>query len=353
MRLPLFLADAGARGMTLLEPEKAHRLTIKIMGSGVAPALNRMCDPRLETSVAGIKFINPLGLAAGFDKNAEVPNPMLGLGFGFVEIGAVTPRPQSGNPGPRVFRLRKDRAVINRYGFNNEGLDAIVARLSSRPRRGVVGANLGANKDSLDRAEDYAVCLRQLDGLVDFYTINISSPNTPGLRTLQSKASLLELMDRVFTARDSCVTSAPIFLKIAPDLTDAEKTDIVDAVCTTGIDGLIISNTTVTRSTLLKSTHAKEAGGLSGAPLFHPSTVLVREFYGALKGAAPIIAVGGVSSGREAYQKILAGGALVQLYTGMVYQGPGLAARILRKLPEFLEADGFSSIGEAVGAECR
>ncbi|MFQ5563353.1 MAG: quinone-dependent dihydroorotate dehydrogenase [Parvularculaceae bacterium] len=353
MKIPLFLADAGARALTLLDPETAHRLAVRLTAGGFAARPSSSCDLRLRTSVAGIDFPNPLGLAAGFDKNAEIPDAMLDLGFGFVEVGAVTPRPQTGNPRPRVFRLREDIAVVNRYGFNNDGLEAIAARLAGGARRGIVGANLGANKDSEDRIEDYVKGVRRLDGLVDFYTVNISSPNTPGLRALQSKEALAELLANTLAARGENEKRAPVFLKIAPDLTDADKTDIVELVRETGVDGLVISNTTVARPHGLKNKNAAEPGGLSGKPLFRPSTALVSEFYCALAGAAPIIAVGGVFSARDAYRKILAGGSLVQLYTALIYEGPGLVIRILKELPHFLDADGFSSIGEAVGAEHR
>lgn len=353
MKTPLFLADAGARALTLFEPETAHRLVVRMTAAGFAARPSFTCDPRLRTTVAGIEFPNPLGLAAGFDKNAEIPDAMLDLGFGFVEVGGVTPRPQEGNERPRVFRLREDIAVVNRYGFNSDGLEAVAGRLERRPRRGVVGVNLGANKDSEDRIEDYVRGVRRLDGLVDFYTVNISSPNTPGLRALQSKEVLHDLLTRVLAARNGCESRAPVFLKIAPDLTDVDKTDIVETVRETGVDGLVVSNTTIARSSSLKSPYAKEQGGLSGAPLFGPSTALTGEFYRALAGAAPIIAVGGVFSARDAYRKILAGGALVQLYTALIYEGPGLVVRILKELPRFLNADGFSSISEAVGADAR
>ena len=349
MRPPLFVADFGAKALTALDAESAHRLTIRILKAGRGPKV-RLNTPQLAISVAGLDFPNPLGLAAGFDKNAEAPNAMLDLGFGFVEVGAVTPRPQPGNPRPRVFRLRDDAAVINRYGFNNDGLEKVAARLKRHNRRGVVGVNLGANKDSKDRTEDYVKGITGLAGLVDFYTVNISSPNTPGLRALQDKTALEELMARVNTERDRAAPGTPVFLKIAPDLSDEDKTDIADIAKEMDLDGLIISNTTIARPSGLRSRHMDEAGGLSGKPLFAPSTALLREFYGALGGGVPLIGVGGVSSTRDAYEKILAGASLVQLYTAMVYEGPGLPARILRGLPGYLEADGFQRIAEAVGA---
>ncbi len=349
MKAPLFAVDFAARAVTVLDPETAHRATIKAMKSGLGPRV-QFSDPRLRAHVAGLSFANPLGLAAGFDKNAEVPNPMLALGFGFVEVGAVTPRPQPGNPRPRVFRLREDGAVINRYGFNNDGLPAIARRLKARRRIGVVGANLGANKDSEDRIADYVEGVRALAGLVDFYTVNISSPNTPGLRALQDKSALVELMQQTQSARDEKAPSTPIFLKIAPDLEDEDKADIAAVSRELSIDGLIVSNTTIARPDSLRSAGAGEAGGLSGKPLFAPSTELLREFFIELRDCVPLVGVGGVASARDAYRKILAGAALVQLYTALVYEGPGLPLRILRELPEFLDADGFDAIEDAVGA---
>lgn len=349
MRPPLFLADAGAKTLGLLDPEEAHRLTVRILKHGLGPKLSDLKDETLATKVAGLSFPNPLGLAAGFDKNAEAADSMLDLGFGFVEVGAVTPRPQIGNDRPRVFRLRADAAIINRYGFNNDGLDAVAGRLKARAKRGVVGVNLGANKDSADRGGDYVKGVKALAGLVDFYTVNISSPNTPGLRALQGKSALCDLMNRVLSARQDNAPETPVFLKIAPDLTDEDKADIAAAALDLSLDGLIISNTTVARPGGLRSAHRTEAGGLSGKPLFAPSTALLREFYQVLRGAIPLIGVGGVSSARDAYEKVLAGASLIQLYTALVYEGPGLAARILKDFPSYLEADGFHRIADAVG----
>lgn len=351
MRAPLFLADAAARAMRFIDPERAHRLTVKAMASGFGPAPPTAADPRLQIAVAGIEFPNPLGLAAGFDKNAECPDAMLALGFAFAEVGAVTPLPQAGNARPRVFRLADDLAVINRYGFNNDGLERVAARLAARKRAGVVGVNLGANKDSADRIEDYVLGVRRLHGLADFFTVNISSPNTPGLRALQDRKSLDELLARVLAARDAGEPRTPVFLKVAPDLADADKADIAAAAIAAKIDALIVSNTTLARPPALRSPLATEAGGLSGAPLFAPSTALLREFHKEVGGRLPLIGVGGVSSAREAYVKILAGASLVQLYTALVFHGPSLIRRILKELPEFLDADGFKSVAEAVGAE--
>ncbi|MFN3958426.1 MAG: quinone-dependent dihydroorotate dehydrogenase [Parvularculaceae bacterium] len=343
-------ATLGTRAIRLLDPETAHRATVRLMASPFAPHLHVRADPMLCIRLAGIDFPNPLGLAAGFDKNAEVPDAMLRLGFGFVEIGGVTPRPQPGNDRPRVFRLVEDEAVINRYGFNNAGLDAIAARLARRRRKGIVGANLGANKDSKDRIEDYVQGVRGLEGLVDFYTINVSSPNTPGLRALQDKAALTGLLRRVIAARDALKVKAPVFLKIAPDLTDADKADIASAVLDEKIDALIISNTTIARPDSLKSRHREEKGGLSGRPLFAPSTALLGEFREALGGRVPMIGVGGVFSAAEAYAKIRSGACLVQLYTALIYKGPALVADIVEGLPRLLRRDGFKSVAEAIGA---
>lgn len=343
-------ASLGAKAVQILEPEAAHRATVRMMASPFAPRFHVRSDPALAINVAGLDFRNPVGLAAGFDKNAEVPNAMLRLGFGFVEVGAVTPRPQPGNDRPRVFRLSEDEAVINRYGFNNDGLEKIAARLARRRRVGIVGVNLGANKDSADRIEDFVKGVERLEGLVDFYTVNISSPNTAGLRALQDKAALVELLSRVIRARDMLQTKAPVFLKVAPDLADADKADIASVVVDQKVDALIISNTTIARPPWLKSAHAAEKGGLSGRPLFLPSTELLAEFSETLKGRIPLIGVGGVSSPADAYEKIRAGASLVQLYTALIYRGPALVAKIIERLPEMLRADGFANIAEAVGA---
>ena len=349
MTIPMPLADFGSRAMGLLGAETAHKLTISLVKKGMLPKVEQLESDRLKTSIAGLQFDNPLGLAAGFDKNAEVPDEMRSLGFGFVEVGAVTPKPQEGNAKPRVFRLPHVRGIINRYGFNNEGLDVIKARLEARKGSGgIVGINLGANKDSEDRTEDYVIGVKALEPHVDFCTVNISSPNTPGLRALQGKAQLDELLQRVLAAR---TTNTPIFLKVAPDLTDEDKADIVASVLDNKIDGLIVSNTTMSRDEVEGMENAEETGGLSGAPLFHLSTEVLRDFGFELKGKVPLVGVGGVTSAKEAYQKIINGASLVQLYSGLVYLGPGLPMKILHGLIEFLDADGFSKIEDAVGAD--
>lgn len=344
------LADVGARALRRLDPERAHALTVRLMAAGFGPRANIAPDPRLQIRLAGIDFPNPLGLAAGFDKNAACPDAMLDLGFGFVEVGAVTPRPQAGNDRPRVFRLAEDRAVINRYGFNNDGFERVARRLAARRSRGVVGVNLGANKDSADRAGDYAAGVSRFADLVDFCTINVSSPNTPGLRALQDRSALHDLLTRVLAARDALAKKMPVFLKVAPDISDEDKADIAELAAGLKVDALVVSNTTLTRPPGLKSRFAAEKGGLSGAPLLAPSTRLLAEFSCVLRGAVPLVGVGGVSSARDAYEKVLAGASLVQLYTALVFEGPGLVPRILRDMPGLLAADGFSSLGEAIGA---
>ena len=286
MRAPLFAAGLSAKALTMLDAESAHALTVKLLKTGKGPKVS-VKNTRLNTRIGALGFSNPLGLAAGFDKNAEAPNALLDLGFGFVEVGAVTPRPQRGNARPRVFRLREDAAVINRYGFNNDGLERIAVRLKRRRRRGVVGVNLGANKDSEDRAADYVEGVRGLAGLVDFFTVNISSPNTPGLRALQDKSALEDLMKAVLSARDEYAAGTPVWLKIAPDLSDEDKADIAGIAKAMRLDGLVISNTTIARPDELCGRKKTEAGGLSGKPLFAPSTKLLGEFFSGAKIQCP------------------------------------------------------------------
>jgi dihydroorotate dehydrogenase len=342
----------ATRALRRLEPEEAHRLTLKALKAGFGPRPRQPTDIFLESRLWRLRLPNPIGLAAGFDKNAEVPGPMLAAGFGFVECGTVTPLPQSGNPKPRLFRLTRDRAVINRLGFNNEGLEAMAARLETGRPAGVVGANVGANKDSTDRIGDYIAGLKRLWNLADYFTLNISSPNTPGLRDLQTGGALEELLGRVAEARWSLAYTGdrPIFLKVAPDLTEAEVPAIVAATKRFALQGLIVGNTTLARPTDLKSPHRGEAGGLSGAPLMDPSTRLLRAFHEAAGGRLTLIGVGGVASGADAYAKIRAGASAVQLYTALVYQGPDLVSRIRRDLTARLKADGFPSLEQAVGA---
>ena len=341
------LADLATIALRQVDPETAHGLAIKGLKAGFGPRDSRMADPVLAVALAGLFLPNCLGLAAGFDKDAEVPDAMLVAGFGFVECGTVTPLPQAGNPRPRLFRLSQDRAVINRMGFNNKGLDAFAARLSGRKRVGIVGANLGANKDAADRAADYVAGLKRLTGLCDYFTVNVSSPNTPGLRNLQSKAALDELLGRLAEARSD---RTPMLLKVAPDLNDWEISDISEAVSRHGFDGIIVSNTTVSRPDTLVSTAGSETGGLSGAPLMRLSTHVLRRFHEA-DPKMTLIGAGGVESGDDAYAKIKAGASAVQIYSALVYEGPGLVRRVKRDLADLLRADGFASVADARGTE--
>ena len=328
-----------------VDPERAHELTLAALAAGIGPR-GRKDEPLLTVRIAGLALPNPVGLAAGFDKNAEVPAAMLRMGFGFVEVGTVTPRPQDGNPRPRIFRLAGDGAVINRLGFNNAGLDAAAARLRGRRYGGIVGLNIGANKDSVDRVADYVAGTRVAREVADYITVNISSPNTPGLRGLQDKDELTALVAAVMAeARD-----VPVFVKVAPDLDGDAIADIARVAIDGRVAGLIVSNTTLARPTP-GSVAANQQGGLSGAPLFEPSTEVLRAFARATGGALPLIGVGGIASGEQAYAKIRAGASAVQLYTGLVYHGPALVGRIKTELAALLRRDGLASVGAAVGAD--
>jgi dihydroorotate dehydrogenase len=310
-----------------LDPETAHTVAIAALKAGLRPRAHAP-DPRVKRRLMGLDFPNPTGLAAGFDKNAEVVDAALAMGFGFVEIGTVTPLPQAGNPRPRMFRLTADRAIINRLGFNNQGHEAVYARLAARERKGIVGVNLGANKDSADRVADYVAGVRRFADVADYLTINISSPNTPGLRDLQEKDALAGLLAAVAEARAATLKSPPVLVKIAPDLDEDALAAIVETVVAAGIEGMIVSNTTIARDGLSDRTHAHEAGGLSGRPLFRRSTEVlaaVRRFAG---DRLVLVGVGGVDSAEAARAKLAAGADLVQFYTGMVYEGPGLPATI-------------------------
>ncbi len=335
-----------------LEAEQAHNLTLRALAT--LPARRPPADdPRLAVEILGRRFPNPVGLAAGFDKGATVPDALLGLGFGFVEVGGVVPRPQPGNPRPRVFRLAADGAVINRFGLNSEGLDVVADRLAARAGRpGVVGVNIGANKDAADRLADYVACTARLAPHVAFGTVNVSSPNTPGLRDLQGEAFLDELLARVVEARDGTGASAAVLLKIAPDIT----LDALDAICATalrrGVQGLVVSNTTVARpESLTETSFARETGGLSGRPLFGPATKLLAETHLRVGAKLPLIGVGGVDSAEAAWAKIRAGASLVQLYSALVYQGPGLVGAIKRGLLDRLQREGLPNLAAAVGRE--
>jgi len=338
-----------------IDPETAHRMALRAVRSGLAGGRAGPDDPRLAVELWGRRFPNPVGLAAGFDKNAEAPDALLRLGFGFVEVGGVTPRPQPGNPRPRVFRLPEDGAVINRMGFNNDGLEAVAARLRRRDRSGpgLLGVNLGKNKDTEDAASDYETGAAAFAPLADFLVINVSSPNTPGLRALQGKGPLVEIVRRVRAVLNAQPSAPPLLLKIAPDITAEDEADIAAVVLDEGLDGLVVSNTTITRPDTLRGARRTETGGLSGAPLFAPSTDLLRRMYRLTGGTVPLIGVGGVGSGVQAYAKIRAGASLVQLYTALVYQGPGLVRRIKAELLDLIAADGFASVTEAVGADHR
>ncbi len=339
-----------------LDPEKAHALAVRALACGLVPDQPRLNLPALETTLWGLRFPNPVGLAAGFDKNGEVPDAMLRQGFGFVEVGSVTPRPQPGNPRPRMFRLSEDAAVINRMGFNNEGLDAVARRLEARPRIGILGANLGKNKDTEDAAADYEKGAARLAPLSDYLVINVSSPNTPGLRSLQGRGQLESLVGRTRAALDGAIASGrrpPLLLKIAPDLNDEDLADIAAVALAGALDGLIVSNTTIARPDSLRSPQAKETGGLSGAPLFEPSTAVLSRMYALTRGRLPLVGVGGIATPEQAYAKIRAGASLIQLYSAMVYQGPGLVTRINRGLAALLARDGFATLADAVGAGHR
>ncbi len=331
-----------------LDAERAHRLTLFALK--VSP-LRRTARPQgpLATRVAELDFSTPLGMAAGFDKDAEVPDALLGLGFGFAEVGSITPLPQAGNPKPRLFRLVEDRAVINRMGFNNGGGEAAAARLRARAGRpGVVGINIGANKDAADRIADYAAMTALMAPLADYLAVNISSPNTPGLRALQDESALTGLLDAVFEARGT--QGPPIFLKVAPDLEPADIDAIARIAIDQGLGALIVSNTTISRPKLA-SRHGGESGGLSGEPLRDLALQRVRDFRKATGGLMPLVGVGGIASAEDAWARIRAGASLVQLYSAMVYEGPGLARRISRGLEALMRRDGFASIAEAVGSE--
>jgi len=334
--------------LRLMDPEQAHQATLLALKTGLGPCGKK--DPEaLGIDLLGMHFPNPLGIAAGFDKNGEVPDAMLKLGFGFAEVGTTTPRPQSGNPKPRIFRLQQDRAVINRLGFNNEGHEAMEARLKKRAgREGIVGVNLGANKDTEDKAADYVIGIKRFESHASYFTVNVSSPNTPGLRGLQSRAELEDLLGRVLEAREG---QTPVLLKIAPDLVYEEREEIAAVVLESGVDGLIVSNTTIARDGLVSGRHADETGGLSGAPLMDMATDVLADMRRLTKGTVPLIGVGGVSSGTDAYKKIRAGASLVQLYTALTFQGADLVTKIKRDLASNLKRDGYKRLEDAIGVD--
>ena len=335
----------GQKLLFSFDPETAHGMSIAALRCGLPVGARPVRDDRLKVNLCGLAFPNPLGMAAGYDKNAEVPDALLGLGFGFAEIGTVTPLPQAGNPKPRIFRLTEDDAVINRLGFNNEGHDAAEKRLAARKGRGgIVGVNIGANKDSADRIGDYELGVSRFAQYASYLTVNISSPNTPGLRSMQAREQLGELLARVVAARATASAKPPIFLKIAPDLVEAELEDIAAEVTEKQIDGVIVSNTTLARAGLRNAAGAGEAGGLSGKPLFERSTIVLARMRKLLGSARAIIGVGGVDSAETALEKIRAGADLVQLYTGMIYAGPALPGRVLSGMVRFVDKEGLKSL---------
>lgn len=342
------LERAGMAVLKRMDPENAHAMALQALRAGVAHGPGLVTSPRLRCTLAGLSLPNPLGLAAGFDKNAVALQGLSRAGFGFAEVGAVTPRPQPGNPRPRLFRLPEDGAVINRFGFNNDGMEAMAERLATRPRDLVLGLNLGANKDSTDRAGDYVQVLTRCGPMIDFATVNVSSPNTEKLRDLQGKEALAALLGGVMEARTGLPRPIPVFLKIAPDLDDAGLRDVAEVARASGISGIIATNTTLSRDGL-RSPHASEAGGLSGRPLFDRSTRILARLSQLTEGQIPLIGVGGIASAEDAYAKIRAGASAVQLYTALALKGLSLGEEILRGLDTLLARDGHETLAEAVG----
>ncbi len=343
--------SAGLALLRRFDPERAHSLSLLALRTGLAPLPGLVTSPRLATTLAGMSLPNPVGLAAGYDKNATAIGPLCRAGFGFIEVGAATPVAQDGNPKPRLYRLTEDQAAINRFGFNNEGAAAIAPRLAARPPGPVpVGLNLGANKTAVDRAADFASVLATCGPFVDFATVNVSSPNTEKLRDLQGPAALTALLTRVMEVRASLTRPIPVFLKIAPDLADDDLAALAEVALASGIAGIIATNTTLSRDGL-KSAHAGQTGGLSGAPLFEKSTRVLARLSQLTDGRLPLIGVGGISTAAQAYAKIRAGACAVQLYTAMVYHGITLAARIARELDGLLSRDGHASVAAAVGTD--
>ncbi len=348
------LFDNLARPLLMaLDPENAHAATIAAMKLAPIPRC-APDDPRLAVDAFGLKFPNPVGMAAGFDKNGEAPDALLALGFGFAEVGTVTPKPQPGNPRPRLFRLPADRGVVNRFGFNSQGATAVVRRLSARrDRKGVVGVNVGANKDSADRAFDYAFGVAAFAETASYFTINVSSPNTPGLRDLQQADQLDDLLARALAARDSAPERKPLLLKIAPDLSLENLDDVVRVARARKVDGMIVSNTTISRPESLRDPAARETGGLSGRPLFDLSTRMLAETYLRVEGQFPLVGVGGIDSPETAFAKIEAGATLLQLYSALVFEGIGLVDRIKRGLVGRMAKDNLDSLAPVVGRKAR
>jgi dihydroorotate dehydrogenase len=349
------LFNKAHRLLHAFDPERAHRIAVRALAvRQLLPAPKNVDPPILKTRVWGREFSNPIGMAAGFDKQAEVPNALLKIGFGFVETGTVTPLPQSGNPKPRVFRLVEDHAVINRMGFNSDGLEVIASRIRRHrfQKTGIIGANIGKNRDTQDAIKDYVIGVRTLAPIVDYLVVNVSSPNTPGLRDLQRGNTLKKLLKELLNERAAVTKENPpaLLLKIAPDLNAGQCDDIADAVLELNIDGLVVSNTTTERPTMLRSTFKFRSGGLSGRPLFEPSTKLLGNMYRLTEGKIPIIGVGGISSGVDAYEKICAGASLIQLLTAFIFDGPEIIKSIKSDLVKLLERDHFKSVAEAVGS---
>jgi dihydroorotate dehydrogenase len=343
------LFGLGQALLLVLDPERAHDLAVKSLELGLYPRATEPDDKRLAQRIFGLDFPNPIGMAAGFDKDARVPRELLATGLGFVEVGTLTPRAQSGNPLPRVFRSQADRAIINRLGFNNEGQEAALQRLQRRPA-GVVGVNIGAGRDSSDRIADYVSGIERMGSVASYFTVNISSPNTPGLRDLQAPETLDALLKRVLTARGALANKPPLLVKLAPDLADADLPEVVDVIVANGVDSIVVSNTTLMRDGLKDATFARETGGLSGRPLFARSTRMLARVYRLTQGKLPLVGVGGVDSGETAVAKIEAGASLLQLYTGLVFEGPGLIGRIKQALVVAIERAGAHDLKPLIGA---
>lgn len=346
----MMFKTVGQKAMFSFDAETAHGLSIKALKAGLVPLCAVAKDERLTQTIAGLTFDNPIGLAAGYDKNAEVPDAILRLGFGFTEVGTLTPRAQEGNPKPRVFRLVSDKGIINRLGFNNEGHKAALDRLENRKHRtGIVGVNIGANKDSEDFVADYELGISTFAHLADYFTVNISSPNTPGLRNLQTGEALARLLDRVFETREKAVSQPPVFLKLAPDLTMEDVETISAVINSSSLSGVLISNTTLSRSGLSANPNKEEMGGLSGAPLFERSTIMLARFRQYLNKTVPLIGIGGISNAETAFAKLEAGASLVQLYSCMVYEGPAIASNICNGLIKRMSDEGLTSLDKITG----
>jgi len=342
------LFGLGQAFLLAFDPERAHELAVKTLELGLYPRVSAPDDARLWQSLFGLEFLNPIGMAAGFDKNARVPSQLLAMGFGFVEVGTLTPRPQSGNPTPRIFRSAPDRAIVNRLGFNNEGHEAALARFRNRPS-GIVGVNIGAGKDSADRAADYVLGIERFRSVASYFTVNISSPNTPGLRDLQAPDALDALLARVQAARLEASPSPPLLVKLAPDLADEDLPEIVRIILSHGVDGIVISNTTLARVGLKDAAFARETGGLSGRPLFARATSMLAKVYRLTEGRLPLVGVGGIDSAATALAKIEAGASLVQLYTGLVFEGPDLLGRMKRGLLDAMTQAGVDNLTPLIG----